>query len=196
MFRATPLFPHSSSHFLICFSIKAFSIQLKNISWGISQLQRRRMVSHHHLNQHCRIPSSVLVLSLVLNGLKPEISSRPETSNLWKIWKIRFWGLWNLRFLADLKKHEISDRSENMRFLDRSAALHTRGYFRENYCWFYVWGVLAILLSCESFKAALVVKDVKYLATNGNSKYWKDSGDFKHLEFGSIFLGPGFHWWV
>jgi hypothetical protein len=56
--------------------------------------------------------------------------------------------------------------------------------------------VLAILLSCESFKAALVVKDVKYLATNDNSKYWKDSGDFKHLEFGSIFLRPGFHSWV
>jgi hypothetical protein len=37
------------------------------------------MVSHHHLNQHCRIPSSVLVLFLVFNGLKPEISSRPET---------------------------------------------------------------------------------------------------------------------
>lgn len=141
---------HFSSHFLICFSIKAFSIQLKNISWRNSQLQRRRMVSHHHLNQHCRIPSSVLVLFLVLNGLKPEISSRPETWNLWKIWNIRF-----LR----ARKHEISDRSENMRFLDRSAALHMRGYFRENYCWFYVWGVLAILLSCESFKAALVVKD-------------------------------------
>lgn len=145
------------------------------------------MVSHHHLNQHCRIPSSVLVLFLVLNGLKHEISSRPETWNLWKIWNIRF-----LR----ARKHEISDRSENMRFLDRSAAVHMRGNFRENYCWFYVWGVLAILLSCESFKAALVVKDVKYLATNGNSKYWKDSGDFKHLEFGSIFLRPGFHSWV
>ncbi len=60
---------HFSSHFLICFSIQAFSMQLKNISWGNSQPQRRRMVSHH-LNQHCRIPSSVLVLSLVLNGLK------------------------------------------------------------------------------------------------------------------------------
>lgn len=164
------------------------------------------MVSHHHLNQHCRIPSSVLVLFLVLNGLKHEILSRPETWNLWKIWNIRFLRALKLEisgrsenmwfFLTDLKKHEISDRSENMRFLDRSAAVHMRGNFRENYCWFYVWGVLAILLSCESFKAALVVKDVKYLATNGNSKYWKDSGDFKHLEFGSIFLRPGFHSWV
>jgi hypothetical protein len=37
-------------------------------------------------------------------------------------------------FLTDLKIHETSDRSENMRFLDRSAILYMRGYFRENYC--------------------------------------------------------------
>jgi hypothetical protein len=90
---------HFSSHFLICFSIKAFNIQLKNISWGIfSAAEEEDGLSSSS--------EPALQNLIVCFGFVP-CSQWAET------WD--FEQAWNMKSLKDLK-HKISEGSETCDF--------------------------------------------------------------------------------